>query len=315
MTNPGSSPKNVGLLGGEKGFERGRYPKMDEGRDTVHKVIIAGSGPAGLTAGLYAARANLAPVMIAGHQWGGGQLMETTDVENYPGFPEGILGPELIEVMKKQALRFGLNYVEGQVAEADLSRRPFKLVTDDGRAFQCRTLIISTGASARWLGLEKEQKLKMGGGVSACATCDGALPMYRGQELAVVGGGDSAMEEALFLTRFASKVTIIHRRDAFRASKIMQQRALSNPKIAVKWNRVVEDLIETNERLAGLVLRDTVNRATEHFPVGGGFLWRSATRRTRPFSRARSKPTPRGSSKSGSRQPERPSRGSSPVAT
>ena len=198
--------------------------------------------------------------------------METTDVENYPGFPEGILGPELIEVMKKQALRFGLNYVEGQVAEADLSRRPFKLVTDDGRAFQCRTLIISTGASARWLGLEKEQKLKMGGGVSACATCDGALPMYRGQELAVVGGGDSAMEEALFLTRFASKVTIIHRRDAFRASKIMQQRALSNPKIAVKWNRVVEDLIETNERLAGLVLRDTVNRATEHFPVGGLFV-------------------------------------------
>src|SRR5437667_760393 len=212
-------------------------------KDSVRNVVILGSGCAGHTAALYAARANLKPLVVEGHE-PGGQLALTTLVENFPGFPEGIQGPELIENMRKQAARFGADYRMGHVVTVDLSKRPFMLSLGK-ETIQTRTLIIATGASARWLGLPNEQAL-IGRGVSSCATCDGFF--FSGKEIAVIGGGDSAMEEALFLTRFATKVTLIHRRDQFRASKIMLDRARKHDKIHFLTNTIVEDVYDASKK-------------------------------------------------------------------
>lgn len=204
----------------------------------IENVVIIGSGPAGLTAAIYAGRANLQPLMVEGYETGG-QLMTTTEVENYPGFAEGIQGPELMTIMRKQAERFGTRFITRDVTKVDFSSRPFKIWVDD-TLIQARGVIISTGASAKYLGLENERRL-LGRGVSACATCDGAF--FKNQVVCVVGGGDTAMEEATFLTRFASKVIVIHRRDEFRASKIMADRVLNNPKIEVRWNSGLVDVL------------------------------------------------------------------------
>jgi len=223
--------------------------------DTVEKVIILGSGPAGLTAAIYTGRANLNPVLIHGSV-PGGQLTITTDVENYPGFPEGVLGPDLMVAMEKQAERFGTRFHRTFVTGVDLSKRPFTLTDSDGQTFRCEALIISTGAEARWMGIESEHLLN-GYGVSACATCDGPLPVFRKQHIAVVGGGDTAMEEATFLAKFASKVTVVHRRDTLRASKIMQQKAFDNPKIDFAWDSAVDEILGTREDgVTGLRLRN-----------------------------------------------------------
>ncbi len=235
--------------------------------DAVRDVIIIGSGPAGLTAAVYTARANLAPLVIEGFPGAGGQLMLTTDVENYPGFPDGILGPEMMEKFRSQAARFGAEYLTADADEVDLSTRPFR-VRAEGRDFLGRSIIISTGATARLLGLPSESRL-LGHGLSTCATCDGFF--FRGAEIAVVGGGDSAIEEATFLTRFADKVTVVHRRDELRASKIMQDRAFANEKIVFAWNKVVDDILGA-EKVTGLRLRDVVSGETEDLPVGGVFV-------------------------------------------
>jgi len=205
--------------------------------DEINKVVILGSGPAGLTAALYTARANLGPLLIEGNE-PGGQLTITTEVENYPGFEHGIRGPEMMDVFRRQAARFGTRFMTGAVTEARLDKRPFELVVD-GKAVKAEAVIISTGASAKLLGIESEKRL-MGYGVSACATCDGAF--FKDKEAMVVGGGDTAMEEANFLTRFVTKATIVHRRDALRASKIMQDRARRNPKIAFIWDSVIDEI-------------------------------------------------------------------------
>lgn len=209
----------------------------------TENIVILGSGPAGLTAAIYSARANLKPIVVEGEQ-PGGQLTITSDVENYPGFAEPVTGPDLMQSFRKQAERFGTRFQTGRVVSVDLSRRPFTLKFEDGSQIVTRTLVIATGASAKWLGLPAEKRL-MGKGVSACATCDGFF--FRNMDIAVVGGGDTAMEEANFLTRFAKSVTVIHRREGLRASKIMQERAQKNPKIKFIWNTAVEDILGEKE--------------------------------------------------------------------
>jgi thioredoxin reductase (NADPH) len=231
------------------------------------RVAIVGSGPAGLTAALYCARAELKPLVIAGIP-PGGQLIVTTDVENFPGFPEGIQGPELVDRMRRQAQRFGAEFVDDAVTQVDFSRRPFRLGTGTHGSFQAEAVIITTGANARWLGLPSETRLR-GHGISACATCDGFF--FKGLELAVVGGGDTAMEEALFLTNFATKVTIVHRRDQFRASRIMQHRATAHPKIATLLETEVEEVLGV-EKVEGLRLRNTRTNARSELKVGGLFV-------------------------------------------
>lgn len=237
---------------------------MDSERD----VIIIGSGPAGLTAGVYTARANLKPLIMEGLS-AGGQLMMTTEVENFPGFRNGIMGPDLMAEMRSQAERFGADIIAGDVTSVDLSSRPFRVVAENG-AYSARALVIATGASARLLGLPSERAL-MGRGVSTCATCDGFF--FRGKPIAVVGGGDSALEEAIFLTKFASRVTLVHRRGELRGSKIMQDKALANPKIEVAWNSVVDNISDTLKgEVTGIVLRDVNTNALREVPVDGVFV-------------------------------------------
>jgi len=245
----------------------------------MRDVIIIGSGCAGNTAAIYTARANLKPLVVAGKE-PGGQLSLTTLVENFPGFPEGVDGPVLVESIKQQATNFGAEYIHGEVVEADLSKRPFRLRIDD-EWFETRTLIIASGASARWLNLPNEQKL-IGHGVSSCATCDGFF--YRGKKIMVIGGGDSAMEEANFLTRFGQEVTVVHRRDQFRASKIMLERARNNPKIRMLTNTVVEDVYDTSLNLVTRVLLRNIERGDVwEQDVDGFFVAIGHIPNTRPF--------------------------------
>lgn len=248
-----------------------RRPAGGNGRQpgdgpTHTKMLIAGSGPAGLTAAIYAARANLEPIVIAGYT-PGGQLMITSDVENYPGFPEGIQGPELMQKFREQAERFGARIVDVDLEQVDFSGRPFRLWAD-GREYTADSVIAATGASALWLGLENETRLR-GRGVSACATCDGFF--FRGKKVAVVGGGDTAVEEATFLTRFSPEVVLIHRRDQLRASKIMQQRAIDHPKISLRWNAEVADVLG-DDKVRGLRLRDTVTGEESDLETEGLFV-------------------------------------------
>jgi thioredoxin reductase (NADPH) len=239
---------------------------------STRDVIIIGSGPAGLTAAIYTARANLQPLIIEGEPSStsdqpGGQLMLTTEVENFPGFPEGIMGPELMMRFREQAQRFGAEFLTAKATAIDFSERPFKVWVRD-ELFTANSIIVSTGAQSLMLGLDAEARL-LGHGLSTCATCDGFF--FRGHEIAVVGGGDSAVEEATFLTKFASKVIMIHRRDHLRASKIMQDRALSNPKIEMLWNTVVDDLVGT-DKLEGAVVRNIVSGEVSTLPVTGMFV-------------------------------------------
>ncbi len=242
----------------------------------TEKIVIIGSGPAAWTAAIYAARANLEPVVFEGEPMGtmlpGGQLMTTTDVENFPGFPEGVTGPELVERIKQQALRFGTRAMFEQVERVELGSHPFILYPSGSDPVQALTVVVATGANAKWLGVPNEERLaSRGGGVSACAVCNAALPIYRGQVLAVVGGGDTAMEEALYTTKFARETVIIHRRDAFRASRIMAERVRGHPKIRVLWNSRVVDILG-DDHITGLRLEDTVSGAQSERAVGGLFV-------------------------------------------
>lgn len=268
------------------------------GTDNTEKVIIIGSGPAGWTAAIYAARANLQPLVFAGRPktvpttlLPGGQLMMTTEVENYPGFPHGVTGPVLMTYFEQQAVRFGTrivtdngltpdvsnpddghSYSYHDCKGVDFSQRPFRVIGEDETEYRAHAVIVATGATANWLGLENEQRLaRSGGGVSACAVCDGALPIFRNKVVGVVGGGDSAVEEASYLTKFARKVYMIHRRDQLRASKIMSQRAMDNPKIEILWNREVVDVLG-DKMISGLRLRDTQTRKESTLDLGGLFL-------------------------------------------
>lgn len=244
--------------------------------EKVEKVIVIGSGPAGWTAAIYAARADLDPLVLEGAPSNvmipGGQLMYTTDVENYPGFPDGVTGPEMMGMFKAQAERFGTRVIMDDVVEVDFEQRPFVLKSADSGTFKAHSVIIATGARAKWLGVEGEARLAQnGGGISACAVCDGALPVFRNQHLLVVGGGDTAMEEALYLAKFAGKVTIVHRRDTLRASKVMQERALGHEKIEVAWNSVISK-IHGDDFITGVELTDTVNGDKRDLEVGGMFV-------------------------------------------
>jgi thioredoxin reductase (NADPH) len=253
--------------GGAEAVAPGRptFGEAQPGR-TETKLLIIGSGPAGLTAAIYGARADLEPIVLAGTT-PGGQLMLTSDVENYPGFPEGIQGPDLMAAFRAQAERFGSQIVDVDIDRVDFSSRPFRAWAR-GVEYKAESVIVATGASALWLGLESEERLR-GRGVSACATCDGFF--FRDQEIAVVGGGDTALEEALFLTRFGSKVHLLHRREEFRASKIMLDRAQANPKIAIQTNTTVDEVLG-DEKVSGLRLRDTRTGATRELAVGGLFI-------------------------------------------
>jgi thioredoxin reductase (NADPH) len=235
----------------------------------MENVVIIGTGCAGLTAALYAARANLNPLVIEG-DLAGGQLGTTTLVENYPGFPEGVDGPVLMERMRKQAEKFGTRIQRGLVTDVDVKSTPFKLTIDDETTIETKTIIMAAGASPKYLGLESERKL-LGHGLSSCATCDGAF--FKNQEVVVVGGGDTAMEDALFLTRFATKVTVIHRRDALRASKIMQERAFKNPKIKFLWDTIVTDVLDVaRNEVTGVKIRNVKTKKEEIFPCQGVFI-------------------------------------------
>ena len=239
-------------------------------------LVIVGSGPAGWTAATYAARANLRPLVYEGAgsrtMVPGGQLMFTTDVENYPGFPDGVGGIEMMAAFKKQAERFGTRVASENVVEVDFTRRPFRLQTSEGDEVQAQTVIVATGANARWLGAPGEERLaRSGGGVSACAVCDGALPWFRGKEIAVVGGGDSAMEDALYMTKFASRVLVVHRREELRASRIMQDRARAHSSIRFLWNKTVAEVLG-DDAIAGLRLRDTATGEESELEVGGLFV-------------------------------------------
>jgi thioredoxin reductase (NADPH) len=243
---------------------------------STENIVIIGSGPAAWTAAIYAARANLQPLVFEGEPVGtelpGGQLMLTTDIENFPGFPEAISGPELMDRVKAQAVHHGTRVVSELVKHVDLSQRPFTITPNYSEPVKAHTVIIATGAAAKWIGLESEMRLaQQGGGVSACAVCDGAMPFYRNKRLAVVGGGDTAMEEAMYLTKFASEVVIVHRRESFRASKVMARRVLSHPKVRVIWNSRVTDVLG-DEYITGLRLADTVNGVESEIEVGGLFV-------------------------------------------
>ncbi len=237
--------------------------------DAVENVVILGSGPAGLTAAIYAARANLRPIVVEGAVMGG-QLMTTTDVENYPGFPKGILGPELMELMHQQAARFETRFIRGNTATVNVRTRPFTVTTEDGTVVRTKTLIVATGASAKYLGLDSERQL-LGHGVSACATCDGFF--FKGKSVVVVGGGDTAMEESTFLTKFASQVTVVHRRDTFRASKIMQERVLKHPKIRVIWDSAIEEIKDpVAKKVTAVRLKNLKTNATTDLACDGVFM-------------------------------------------
>ncbi len=246
---------------------------------TVENVIIIGSGPAAYTAAVYSSRANLKPLVLEGDldrekriEQPGGQLMLTTDVENYPGFPEGVEGPHLMELMRQQAERFGTRVETAWIERVDFSKRPFRLWSEAGKEYESQTVIISTGAGAKWLGLESERSL-MNRGLSGCATCDGALPVFRNKRVGVVGGGDVAMEEAMFLTKYASEVVVIHRRDQLRASKIMQERAKKNAKIRFQWNAVVTEVLDVKSgKVTGVQLEDTVTKKRSTLELGGLFI-------------------------------------------
>ena len=249
--------------------------------NSIHDVVILGSGCAGTTAAIYASRANLKPLVLEGHE-PGGQLSITTEVENFPGFPEGIQGPQLVQNMKEQAQKFGAEFQHGRVVNADLSKRPFHLRLEDGHNIQTRTLIVATGASARWLGLENEQKL-IGHGVSSCATCDGFF--FRNKKIMVIGGGDSAMEEANFLSRFGSEVTVVHRSQAFRASKIMLERAQANPKIKFLPHTVVDDIYDVHKNeVTAVKLRDLKTGEIYKRDVDGFFVAIGHIPNTKPFA-------------------------------
>ena len=239
-------------------------------------IVIIGSGPAAWTAAIYAARANLHPLVIEGEpsrtMIPGGQLMTTTEVENFPGFPDSVTGPELVERMKAQALRFETRSLVENVVSIDMSAQPFVVTPSYSEPIEALTVVIATGANARWLGIPNEERLaQMGGGVSACAVCDAALPQYRNAQVAVIGGGDTAMEEALYTTKFASKVYVVHRRDEFRASKVMADRVLAHPKIEVLWNKRAIEVLGMNE-IQGIRLQDTVSEEITDIDVGGMFV-------------------------------------------